>query len=217
MLPQYLQDRYFELGVLLSCNRALADAKRGHMQLVEQIETEAMLLSDWKITWAGTCAVARATMHLMRNDAKSCLNERLKEELKAEFEHVGRDRDRHKIFWEFLYTERNALLKEYKWSAYKIYLDENGDRLASMGLLNTVLAAKNSELRIEAGAYKGRLALEVLQEAIEWAEDRIVSAVNRAGFDINEQVHFRTWSKKPKTELEDTLLGRASALNSKSD
>lgn len=209
MLPKYLQNRYFELGVLLSCNRALSDARSGHRQLVEQIETGPMLLSDWKITWAGTCAVARATMHLMREDAKSCLNEALKQELQTEFDRVGKERDRHPIFWKFLYSERNALLKEYKWAAYKVYLDENGDRLGSMSLLTTFVTAKKSELRIQSGPYEGQLALDVLEEAIDWVDKRINSAVNRAGFSLKERVHFSTWSKMPKSEQDTTLFGQS--------
>lgn len=180
-------------------------------KLVGKLSEGGLWLSDWKVLWVGTCAVLRTATYLMKQDAQSCLNKQLKAGLQKEFGQISENRGQHKIFWEFVFKERNSLLKEYHWSAYEAYLDENGEELKSIGLLATAMTAKESQLRIHSGAYKGHLALEVLEKAIEWAEERIKSAVENAGLALDQKVHFQTWQEQPTVDHEDTILGHVAA------
>jgi hypothetical protein len=211
MLPQKYQNSYFTIDIMLSSSRASRDAKTGIETLKRKLDEDRLFLSEWKIQWAGICAILRAAIHLLQVDAKSCLNGDLCRELEEEWSLIKQDRKAHQIYWEFINKERNAILKEYHWTAYEAYLNDDGEEFhANGGLAATLLTAEASELRIREGSFKGRTAISVLEESQEWVQDRIIAAVSRAGLNLSDKIHFRTWTKASKAN-EPTIATRERA------
>ena len=167
MIPNYLHDRYFQVGSLLSCNRALMDSRSGIFDLEQQISEERLLLWKWKVQWVGICSLLRASVHLMSQDAKACHNKMVCEGLRNEWAAIKAETHNHQIYWEFINSERNSILKEYHWTAYEAFFDEAGEEVdsASLSVLSLHLREKKSQLRINGGLYRGRNAIEVLHEA----------------------------------------------------
>ena len=198
MLPNKYADMYFPVGILLSSNRALQDAKCGLAELEQRLKSRSVLLPQWKVSWIGICAILRAEIHLLQQDAKSCMNNDLCQSLQNEWDVIKRNREEHLIYWEFINKERNSVLKEYKWGAYEAYFDENGQEYLSRygSAAATLLTAKSTALRIREGYFKGADAQYILRSATDWVEARITNAVSASGFSIEDRVHFRTWAKQ---------------------
>lgn len=54
-------------------------------------------------------------------------------------------------------------------------------------------------LEIGEGPYAGRNSLELLNEGADWAEARLRSAIERAGFSPDEERNIVTFAPKPPT------------------
>ncbi|MEM6758601.1 MAG: hypothetical protein AAF601_03895 [Pseudomonadota bacterium] len=211
MIPRTFQDSYFPVGILLSSNRALVDARRGYEKLKAQHEDGGILFSDWRVQWIGVCALLRASVHLFQSDAKACLNKRITDELSNEWKSIKENDADHEIYWKFINKERNAVLKEYHWTAYEAYFDELGEDIpaSKIGIFSMVDPTISKKLHINSGNYKGQDAFQVLELAIAWLEERISSALARAGFHLDDKAHFKSWQKmQERTSLigSDDLL-----------
>ena len=210
MIPSHLHNRYFQVGSLLSCNRALLDARSGILDLEQQISEERLLLWKWKVQWVGICSLLRASVHLMSQDSKACHDKTVCEGLRKEWAAIKAEPHKHQIYWQFINSERNSILKEYHWTAYEAFFDEAGEevRSASLSVLSLYLGAKKLKLRINGGVYRGRNAIEVLQEASDWVEQRIKSAVAYADFALDDYVHYLSWTRQPaQISPSTTILG----------
>lgn len=210
MLPERLRNRYYEVGALLSCNRARLDASRGIRELENMLAQDRLLLSNWRVQYIGVCALLRAAIHLLSVDSKSCHNQAVANELRSEWNNIAENRDAHKIYWEFINKERNAILKEYHWSAYEAYLDKDGKTISptvDSSVAGLLLVSDRSELRIRGGAYQDEDVLSVLSEAENWILERITAALERANFSLDEKVHFTNWAREPETKGTGGILG----------
>ncbi|MGH7014846.1 MAG: hypothetical protein ACREEL_11955 [Stellaceae bacterium] len=95
-------------------------------------------------------------------DAKSCIPERLRNELIDVWHRLGNERSKYKIFWEFIDKERHNILKEYDFSAFAVVLSADGSVSdAAPSLLRILSEGEKEALIIRGGAYDGRLALAV--------------------------------------------------------
>ena len=98
------------------------------------------------------------------------------------------DKGNHTIFWEFLKKDRDQILHEYSWTAYEAWLHQDGTIEApTISLLAIRPETASSILVMKHGFYKGRNSLELLKEAAVWVRQRIFSAIERAGFQPDEQ------------------------------
>ena len=211
MIPQNIRNQYFEVGAMLSCNRARVDATIGIKNLREKLKQESTFLSDWRIEYIGVCALLRASVHLISVDAKACHNKDICYELKNEWQLIRENADQHDIYWYFINKERNSILKDYHWSSYVEYLDENKLPLTGNSTLlgSLILNVKSSDLKIRGGPFDGQKTIEVLDDAADWLEKRITTAVGRAGFNLKERIHFQSWSRMPVKEKTNSLFSLA--------
>jgi hypothetical protein len=87
--------RYLPVKYFLNSYRALSDGKSGVRHLEEHIRAAPMLLSEWKVVWIGACAVLRTSIELFKLDAKSCINPKIREEIRAEWNSIGKNKEDH--------------------------------------------------------------------------------------------------------------------------
>ena len=155
---------------------------------IDRLKNEPIDYLDWKIQWAGICALLKTSMHLMRNsDAKSELPEPLKKNLIQAWHKLEKNKAKYPIYWQFIDKERNNILKEYEYCPDVVIITQDGaikNKIPS--LLSTMEDGEKETLLIRSGKYKGRLALEVLTEAAQWTEEYIFDAIRTAGYDPEE-------------------------------
>lgn len=124
---------------------------------------------------------------MREKDAKSCLPEPLKNSLHSAWNELRKNRTKYSIFWDFIDKERHNILKEYEFSAYEAILTEDGTvKKTFRSLLSIMEEGEKETLLIKSGPYEGRLALEVLTEAVQWIEDYIFDAIRKTGYDPHE-------------------------------
>jgi hypothetical protein len=200
------QNRYVPIKYFLNSYRALSDGKSGVQYLEQHIKTAPMLLSEWKIFWIGACAVLRASIDLFQRDAKSCINRQIREQILFEWHSIKDNRSEHAIFWEFLRKERDNIVHQYQWNAYEVWMAQDGTiRPSSLSLLVIRPEDVRPVLIMREGHYKNRNSLELLKESADWVQARIFGAINRAGFDPEEDRRIGDFQKRPPAGR--TLLG----------
>lgn len=93
----------------------------------------------------------------------------------------------------------------YEWQAYAAAVDINGEPCEyQYSLLGPSLSDRNLKpaILMKDGEYKGHNSLHLLREAANWAEDRIVTSIKRAGFDPDEERSLHDFSpRKPDASL----------------
>jgi hypothetical protein len=168
----------------LASYRVCQDCRYG----LQRLKEGEITYSAWKIEWAGICALLKTSIHLMHaKDAKSCLPEVLRTELRNAWNDLLNNKDKHPLFWEFIHRERNNIVKEYEFSAYQGIIKPDGTTRSPRGLLALMEEGEKEALLIKNGYYKDRQALEVLDEATQWVEDYILGAIIKAGYNPEEQ------------------------------
>ena len=200
---------YIPVKYFLTSYRALSDGKIGVRHLEEYLKSEAFLLSEWKVIWIGACALLRTSVSLFNVDAKSCIIQEIREQIRSEWKSIRNNREDHPIFWEFLRKERDNIIHQYEWAAYEVWMDQDGTiRPAGMSLLDIRPKDVNSVLIMRGGSYKDHNSLDLLQESAEWVEERIFGSIRRAGFDPDERRNLVTFEKPPPAPPGGaTLLG----------
>jgi len=204
-VPPKYADIYVPVKYFLTAHRALSDGKTGIRQLEEHLGSTNILLSEWKVIWIGACALLRTSISLFTVDAKSCINRRIREEIRMEWASIKERRDEHPIYWEFLRKERNNIIHEYNWAAYEVWMEQDGTiRPARISLLSLRPQDVSSVLIMRDGRYKNCNSLDLLKESAEWVESRIFEAIRRAGFEPDEERNLVNFQKRPT--VEKTLL-----------
>lgn len=203
VVPRTYANNFVAIKYMLSSYRALADARAGISHLEAMLNESTYLYSEWKIVWIGVCTTLRTSIDLFQVDARSCLSEALRTEFKAEWDHVKSHAEDHAIYWDFLKKERDAIVHEYAWTAYEAWLEPDGTVQAPPTILGRLLVESEARpvLLMRSGSYAGQNSLSLLSEAADWAEERIYSAVRRAGFDPEEKRGLYDFREMPKAEV----------------
>ncbi|GGE31599.1 hypothetical protein GCM10007276_05960 [Agaricicola taiwanensis] len=188
-LPSQYPNHHVPVKYFLASYRALSDGRTGVRLLEEKLEKSTRsLLSEWKVLWIGTCTILRTSIDLFRIDGESCLASRIREEIRAEWHAIRTEKEKHAIFWEFLRKERDSVIHQYEWRAYETWIKPDGTFRGpklSLLIMEDDDVAKPAILMND-GFFQGRDSLELLREGADWVEERIFSAVRRAGFDPEE-------------------------------
>ncbi len=217
-LPRKYQNRYVEVRYFLSSYRALCDARHAITGLERMLEHESAMLSDWKVVWIGICTILRTSIDLFRVDSNICIDKNIRLELKNEWSLIKEVKEDHSIFWDFLRHERDAIIHEYDWRAYEAWLKPDGSiQQCSSSLLGLRDAASRSVLLMKSGKFKGQDSLELLRQSADWVEERIFSAIRRAGFDPEERRSLSGFNlpcpDKSQRVLASTILGASIATS----
>jgi hypothetical protein len=198
-LPLSIKDRSLPVKWFLTSYRALSDARSGIQHLDEYLQAETYSVSDWKVIWVGSCSLLRTCIDLFQLDSKSCIDAKLRDAISTEWSEIS-SKDRHPIFWQFLRRERDNILHEYEWVAYKAWLNAEGDLIPDLSLLSRRPADGRSVVMMSSGYYEGRDSLELLHEGAQWVEDRIHNAIRRAGYEPDEERRLHDFTERPKPE-----------------
>lgn len=177
------------------------------------MEEAKTYLFQWKVSWAGTCAILRTAIDLFQIDGKSCISEELRAEIRNEWNDIKKDKDAHKIFWEFLRRERDNIAHEYRWQAYEAWIKPDGSFSAPRLSLLSFMEEDGSKrvLLMGAGPYAGRNSLELLHESADWVEARIYAAISRAGLRPDEDRRLSDFALRPPPGVQ--LMGLLSNTN----
>lgn len=206
-VPLKYINTYAPVKYFLTSYRALSDGKTGIRHLEEHLESSAFSLSEWKVSWIGACALLRSSVAVFQIDAKSCIDPKIRQEIRSEWDSIKLKKEHHPIFWEFLRKERDNILHQYEWAAYEVWMDQDGaTRPPRMSLLEVKPKDVSAVLVMRGGPYKGRNSLGLLKESAEWVEARISGAIRRAGFDPDEERNLVNFQKRPP--LGASLPGR---------
>ncbi|EIM73496.1 hypothetical protein A33O_14946 [Nitratireductor aquibiodomus RA22] len=211
-LPSQYPNHHVPIKYFLASYRALSDGRTGVRLLEEKLDKSSRsLLSEWKVLWIGTCTILRTSIDLFRIDGESCLAPRIREEIQAEWHAIRTEKEKHAIFWEFLRKERDSVIHQYEWRAYETWIKPDGTFRGpklSLLIMEDDDGAKPAILMKE-GLFKGRDSLELLRDGADWVEERIFSAVRRAGFDPEEARSLASFLPLPK--IKGGLLGDLSS------
>jgi len=202
-VPKKYANNYIAIKYMLSSYRALTDSRAGIRHLEDMLKEKSFLFSEWKIVWIGVCATLRSSIDLFQLDARSCLSQGIRNELKAEWNLIKDNSDAHPIYWNFLKKERDNIIHEYNWTAYEAWLEPDGTIQASSTIIGHLLAPSDAKrvLLMQHGEYAGEDSLLLLSNAADWAEARISSAIERAGFSPDEKRGLFDFREMPDTEI----------------
>ena len=200
-VPLKYRNLYVPIKYFLTSYRALSDGRRGIRHLDDYLNSPKITISDWKVIWIGACTLLRCSVELFQVDAKSCVDEKLKNAIRDEWTFIRSEKGKHKIFWEFLRKERNNILHEYQWAAYEAWMNDEGKaRPASLSLLDIKPEDMKNVLIMRSGEYKDHNSLDLLKESANWAEARIFGAIHRAGYDPEENRNLQNFQKQPPAQ-----------------
>ena len=209
----FTSDNYYPpVKYFLTSYRALSDGRSGIRHLEQYLNSSKLVLSDWMIAWIGTCTLLRTSIDLFKVDANSCINLKIREQIRSEWELIKENEKDHPIFWQFLKEERNNIIHEYKWAVQEVWMEQDGTTRVPTPLLDIKPEDASSILIMKNGPYKNRNSLDLLKESAEWVEERIYSAIRRAEFDPDEKRHQKTFKEPPPVDLpvlKAALLGKS--------
>ncbi|WP_143007078.1 hypothetical protein [Ancylobacter rudongensis] len=197
-LPQNYRHNYIPTKYFLSSYRALSDGRSGIRNLNDRLKSVDTLLFEWKVGWIGACTILRTSIDLFKIDAKSCLPSCLTNAIKDEWKFINSEKDKNEIFWHFLKKERDSIIHQYEWRAYEAWIKQDGTfsarRLSLISMYNDDGA--RPVIRMNGGKFSGRDSLELLTESSNWIEERIFSAVRRAGFNPDEERNMSSFQTR---------------------
>lgn len=145
------------------------------LEFLEQSTTDDI----WRVHWVAAIALVRTVgdvlykVDYISGDAASVSNE--------QFDLWKKKREEHKIYWDFIRSERNNVLHEYRTAAYP-------DEKIPIAVEFTLGRVEDGEIRHERqvieleentyrpmleGPWEGNDARDVLQEAIDWWEEQL--------------------------------------------
>lgn len=199
-IPLKYHSRFIPVKYFLISYRALSDGETGIRHLEEYLQSGRFQLSDWKVIWIGTCTLLRSSIGLFKVDKKSCIDQKIRDEISAEWELIKQYQEQHPIYWKFLLEERNNIIHEYEWAAYQIWMNQYGAELPASSLLGVQPEDADAVLIMRNGPYKDRNSLDLLKESAKWVEERIFGAIRRAGFDPDEHRNLVDFQKPPPPE-----------------
>ena len=126
----------------------------------------------WRVRWFGTLAMLRAVGHVLEKvDAKSCPE--LKEANNDWWKDLKSTKPNPAIFWQFIDSDRDAILKEY-------------DHRAGQSVTVTPGRPPIYTYKIHGGPFDGQDPRDVVQKVIEWLEQELTK--------IEIDVSRRAWS-----------------------
>ena len=122
----------------------------------------------WRIQWVAAVVLLRAVGHVLNSvDGKV---PKYASAIADEWDELKRSKPAPPIFWQFIETERNNIVKEYEIGAGQgvtVYVGQNRPH--------------DTHYLINVGPYQGREQREVLAEAIAWWEQYLANIDKRAG------------------------------------
>lgn len=143
--------------VLCDCRRALS--------LIEDSRND----QDFRVHWVALVGLLRAVGHVLdKVDAEG--NARLRNAVDARWAEWSRDRQKHRLFWDFIVDERNAVLKTYTIGVQPGDVDVvvQGPGVAEVVTLDEAIFKPLMD-----GPFAGEDGRDVARDAISWWEGQL--------------------------------------------
>lgn len=122
--------------------------------------------NTWRVRWITVISLLRAVGHVLYK-VDSTSRQENEQAINNWWRMVKKNKEDNNIFWEFINNERNLLLKEYKTTAFFTEITKSNWHTKE------VITTINSTF--DEGFYKDRLTFEVVDEAIDWWENQLIS------------------------------------------
>jgi hypothetical protein len=130
--------------------------------------------SKWRIIYIANVALLRAVYHVLKNEAKaSPLLHQIFQKWNSD---LGASKSSHDIYWEFIISERNMMLKEYSSTAgqgvtipgvlFEINVQTNEQKVTRLGQVEY-------HYTMNSGPFVGRDQRDLIAEAITWWEQQL--------------------------------------------
>jgi hypothetical protein len=163
----------------LSRTRAILDGCCHLLSELRQNPREA----SWRTRWFAALVMLRAVGHVLEHETKSSTVAAVRAAAQRWWNNLKQLEPEPAIFWQFIYDDRNALLKEYSFTQ-----TESPDRLArregragrSSANMMFLLSPLGVDMFVERPSYEmvlspfiGRDARDVVEEAIQWWEQQL--------------------------------------------
>ena len=132
----------------------------------------------WRIRWFGAVAMLRAVGHVLEKvDAKSCPE--LKKANDDWWTDLKSTKPNPAIFWQFIDTDRDAILKEYDHRAGQSVTIMSGvtqyDLRTGQEMTVTPGGPTTFTYEIHGGPFDGRDPRDVVRQAIEWWDQELTA------------------------------------------
>ena len=142
--------------------KALHDLRVAHERLEREEEIEG-----FRVIWVAAVAINRAIGHVLAKiDSKD--SPRMAAAIRSQYESWKADRQKSRIFFEFIESERNTLLKEYEAG----YLSGPIEVIV-LGGTEVFELKENLFCPLGEGPYAGEDCRDVLAEAIAWWDSQL--------------------------------------------
>lgn len=138
---------------------ALKDCRDAALELRQNNDVFA-----WRRRWLTVVSLLRAIGHILKKiDSKQSQN--YKHAIDLWWRDLNSNKPENEIFWKFIESERNSLLKEYRTEGtFKEIITTH------FATNQTVIATSSN---FEDGNFRGRSTIEVVEEAIHWWEAQL--------------------------------------------
>ncbi|WP_208934399.1 hypothetical protein [Paracidovorax avenae] len=152
-----------------TARKVLCDLEVAHQFL--ELESDAQ---RFRITWVAAMALCRSVGHVL-DKVDSRTSPRLSVAIKRAWTSWHANREQHKLFHDFIESERNAVLKEYE-------VGFMSGRAAFVVIPGMTIATLPDELfcPLAAGPYEGEDCRDVLAMAIDWWQVQLREIENAA-------------------------------------
>jgi hypothetical protein len=151
--------------MILAARTVLEDCSQAAVQLTDGIQG-----AQWRIAYMANVALLRAVYHVLESQDVAG-DQRLRQVFKRWAADLLKSKPKPEIYWEFIVSERNLLLKEYLSSAgqgvtapdvwFELNL-KNGEQKT------TRIGAIEHHYTMNDGVFMGRDHRDLVQEAISW-------------------------------------------------
>ena len=140
-----------------AARKVLNDLEVAHHALESEEE-----LDRFRVLWVSAISLSRAVGHVLHK-IDSSISSAMKEAIRKAYESWSNNREKNQIYFEFIESERNSVLKEYEFG----FLSGPINVLAFPETQVFHLSA-NLYVPLMDGPYSGEDCLDVLREAINW-------------------------------------------------
>lgn len=161
----------------LTRTRAILDDCRHILSELRQNPREA----SWRPRWFAALVMLRAVGHVLERETKSSTVAAVRAAAQRWWNNIKQSEPEPAIFWQFIYDDRNELLKEYSFTPTKSpgRLTRREGRRSSANVmflfspLGVDMFAERPSYEMALSPFIGRDARDVVDEAIQWWDQQL--------------------------------------------
>jgi len=135
----------------------------------------------WRLAWCSALTLLRAVGHVLEYEMRSpdAVPE-MREAWRAWWKRVGDAKADHPIFWDFIRNDRNALLKEYRFTAEQGIIIQGALNTVPLGSVPLNGNVAEPTYLMKDGPFAGCDQRDLVQKAIAWWDRQLEEIALRA-------------------------------------